>query len=115
MKRVVLRSLESLDGGVNESGEKKFPLETRFSLVGVDLEYAYVDGALFWNSGATSLMSSPKLLGLLDRPLDAFSSSLVGGVGILFADGASLSESDVTTYFCSCGWDIPGTSSMIGS
>lgn len=115
MSRADLRFLKSLDGGVSVSGERKVPLETRCSLTGVDLEYAYVDGALFWNSGAISLMSRPKWLGLLDRPLEAFSSSLVGGVGILFADGASLSESEVTTYFCSCGLEIPGTSCIIGS
>jgi hypothetical protein len=38
LKRVVFRFFESLDGGVSESGERKFPLETRSSFTGVDLE-----------------------------------------------------------------------------
>jgi hypothetical protein len=82
-----------LGGGVIDSGDRNVALETMSSLTGVDLEYAYVDGALLWNSGAMSLMSRPRLLGLLDLPLVAFSSSLVGGVGMLFADGVSFSES----------------------
>ena len=94
-----------------DSGDRNVALETMSSLTGVDFEYAYVDGALLWNSGAMSLMSRPRLLGLLDLPLVAFSSSLVGGVGMLFADGASFSES----YPRACASRYPGTSCMMGS
>lgn len=110
MNRVDFRLLESLGGGVSVSGERNVSLEIRSSLTGVDFEYAYVDGALFWNSGAISPISRPSLLGLLDLPLEAFSSSLVGGVGMLFAEGASFSESEVTMPLRSNGAENPGTS-----